>query len=67
MPILPDQTETWFRSESQPETSQRRILDVYFGLIVIQYEINVYSQSELAVLGKWVEIRNKLDKIREVS
>ncbi|EWG54365.1 hypothetical protein FVEG_12596 [Fusarium verticillioides 7600] len=65
MPILPDQTETWFRSESQPETSQRRILDVYFGLIVIQYEINVYSQSELAVLGKWVEIRNKLDKIRE--
>ncbi|KAF5685742.1 hypothetical protein FDENT_6077 [Fusarium denticulatum] len=66
MPILPDQTVTWFRSESLPETSQRRILDVYFSLITIQYEINVYSQSsELAVLGKWVEIRNKLDKIRE--
>ncbi|KAF5642255.1 zn 2cys6 transcription factor [Fusarium tjaetaba] len=36
MPILPDQTETWFS-----------------------------QSSELAVLGKWVEIRNKLDKIRE--
>jgi hypothetical protein len=68
MPILPDQTETWFRSESLPETSQRRILDVYFSLITIQYEINVYSQSsELAILGKGLEIRNKLDKIREVS
>ncbi|KAI3575670.1 hypothetical protein IWW34DRAFT_822766 [Fusarium oxysporum f. sp. albedinis] len=66
MPILPDQTETWFRSESLPETSQRRILDVYFSLITIQYEINVYSQSsELAILGKGLEIRNKLDKIRE--
>ncbi|KAF4501851.1 zn 2cys6 transcription factor [Fusarium agapanthi] len=36
MPILPDQTETWFS-----------------------------QSSELAVLGKWLEIRNKLDKIRE--
>ncbi|ENH63757.1 hypothetical protein FOC1_g10007890 [Fusarium oxysporum f. sp. cubense race 1] len=40
--------------------------DVYFSLITIQYEINVYSQSsELAILGKGLEIRNKLDKIRE--
>ncbi|SCO01278.1 uncharacterized protein FFB20_11391 [Fusarium fujikuroi] len=66
MPILPEQTETWFRSETLPETSQRRILDVYFSLITIQYEINVYSQSnELAVFGKDLEIRTRLDKIRE--
>ncbi|KAF4344531.1 hypothetical protein FBEOM_1499 [Fusarium beomiforme] len=65
-PILPDQTEAWSGSESLPETSQRRTIDVYYSLITIQYEINQYSQrKEPAHLGRWLEIRRTLDKIRE--
>ncbi|CAG7564444.1 unnamed protein product [Fusarium equiseti] len=56
MPILAEQV---------PETGQRRIVDVYFSLITIQYEINQYSQSSGRPPGKWLEIKRKLDKIRE--
>ncbi|KAJ4129249.1 hypothetical protein NW768_007784 [Fusarium equiseti] len=48
-----------------PETGQRRIVDVYFSLITIQYEINQYSQSSGRLPGKWLEMKRKLDKIKE--
>ncbi|KAH6979042.1 hypothetical protein EDB82DRAFT_245980 [Fusarium venenatum] len=67
MPILSEeQTGTWFRPEQLPETSQRKIVDVYFSLITVQYEINQYSQSRgPESSGKKLEIKRKLDKIRE--
>ncbi|KAJ4244043.1 hypothetical protein NW762_014656 [Fusarium torreyae] len=68
MPILSsvDPAETWFGSEQLPGTSQRRILDVYFSLITVQYEINRYSQSsEMEALGMDLEIKRKLERIRE--
>ncbi|KAF4964892.1 hypothetical protein FSARC_7237 [Fusarium sarcochroum] len=68
MPILSsvDPVETWFGSEQLPGTSQRRILNVYFSLITIQYEINRYSQgSEMEGLAADLEIRRKLERIRE--
>jgi hypothetical protein len=69
MPILPEgQTEAWFRPDQLPETSPRKTVDVYFSLITIQYEINQYSQSSISESsGKGLEIKRKLDKIREVS
>ncbi|KAI1050706.1 hypothetical protein LB507_009349 [Fusarium sp. FIESC RH6] len=52
-------------AEHVPDTGQRRIVNVYFSLITIQYEINQYSQSSGRMPGKWVEMKRKLDKIRE--
>ncbi|KAF4437556.1 hypothetical protein F53441_13005 [Fusarium austroafricanum] len=65
MPILPEQTDRWFGSESVPETSRRRVLDVYFTLMGIQFDINRYSQSSETVPARGLEIRRQLDKIRE--
>ncbi|KAM0504727.1 hypothetical protein ACHAP8_002113 [Fusarium lateritium] len=67
MPILSEeQTGAWFRPEQLPETSQRKIVDVYFSLITVQYEINQYSQSsDPEPSGKKLEIKRKLDKIKE--
>ncbi|QPC73346.1 hypothetical protein HYE68_004098 [Fusarium pseudograminearum] len=67
MPILSEeQTGSWFRSEHLPETSLRKTVDVYFSLITVQYEINQYSQgSDSESSGKELEIKRKLDKIRE--
>lgn len=69
MPILSEsQNETWFGSDQLPETSQRKTVDVYFSLITVQYEINEHSQSsDFESPGKGLEIKRKLDKIREVS
>ncbi|CAF3529439.1 unnamed protein product, partial [Fusarium graminearum] len=67
MPILSEeQAGPWFRPEQLPETSLRKTVDVYFSLITIQYEINQYSQgSDSESSGKEMEIKRKLDKIRE--
>ncbi|KAL4728271.1 hypothetical protein ACLX1H_005013 [Fusarium chlamydosporum] len=67
MPILSEsQNETWFGSDQLPETSQRKIVDVYFSLITVKYEINEHSQSsDFESPGKGLEIKRKLDKIRE--
>ncbi|PTD09155.1 hypothetical protein FCULG_00007706 [Fusarium culmorum] len=57
MPILSEeQTGSWFRPEHLPKASLRKTVDVYFSLITVHD-----SES----LGKEMEIKRKLDKIKE--
>ncbi|KAF5011074.1 hypothetical protein FDECE_2813 [Fusarium decemcellulare] len=61
-----NQAVAWPESLQFSDDHHRMILNVYFGLITIQHEINRYSQgSEVETLGMGVKIKRKLERIRE--